>query len=86
MSTYGLSILGPDLDSLATTAKAADQAGFDTAWASEFYSRSGSISMRPSPTAQSTVGSGPRFSTAWGEASWCWPPRHAISTNYRTAA
>ncbi|MGD9620686.1 MAG: LLM class flavin-dependent oxidoreductase [Mycolicibacterium sp.] len=45
MSTYGLSILGPDLDTLATTAQAADQAGFDTAWASEFYSRSGSISM-----------------------------------------
>ncbi len=29
MSTYGLSILGTDLDSLATTAEAADQAGFD---------------------------------------------------------
>jgi probable F420-dependent oxidoreductase len=45
MSTYGLSVLGADLKSLARTAQAADAAGFDTAWASEFYNRSGSISM-----------------------------------------
>ncbi|GJF16773.1 luciferase-like protein [Mycolicibacterium cyprinidarum] len=45
MSTYGVSILGADLQSLAQAAEAADQAGFDAAWASEFYSRSGSISM-----------------------------------------
>ncbi|MGK2879346.1 MAG: LLM class flavin-dependent oxidoreductase [Mycobacterium sp.] len=45
MSTYGLSVLGVDLQSLAQTAQAADAAGFDAAWASEFYSRSGSISM-----------------------------------------
>ncbi len=45
MSTYGVSILGVDLQSLARTAAAADAAGFDAAWASEFYSRSGSISM-----------------------------------------
>ena len=45
MSTYGLSVLGADLPSLARTAQAADAAGFDAAWASEFYSRSGSISM-----------------------------------------
>ncbi|KMO68065.1 LLM class flavin-dependent oxidoreductase [Mycolicibacterium obuense] len=45
MSTYGVSILGADLQSLAQTAAAADAAGFDAAWASEFYSRSGSISM-----------------------------------------
>lgn len=44
MSTYGVSILGADLQSLAQTA-AADASGFDAAWASEFYSRSGSISM-----------------------------------------
>ncbi|MEU0497503.1 LLM class flavin-dependent oxidoreductase [Mycobacterium sp. NPDC006124] len=45
MSTYGVSILGADLQSLAQTAAAADAAGFDAAWASEFYSRSVSISM-----------------------------------------
>jgi probable F420-dependent oxidoreductase len=45
VSTYGVSILGADLQSLAQTAAAADAAGFDAAWASEFYSRSGSISM-----------------------------------------
>ena len=45
MSTYGLSVLGADLKSLAQTAQAADAAGFDAVWASEFYSRSGSISM-----------------------------------------
>ena len=45
MSTYGVSILGADLQALAQTAAAADAAGFDAAWASEFYSRSGSISM-----------------------------------------
>ena len=45
MSTYGLSVLGADLKSLAQTAHAADAAGFDAVWASEFYSRSGSISM-----------------------------------------
>ena len=45
MSTYGLSVLGADLKSLAQTAHAADAAGFDAVWASEFYNRSGSISM-----------------------------------------
>ena len=40
MSTYGLSVLGADLKSLAQTAQAADAAGFDAVWASEFYSRS----------------------------------------------
>ena len=45
MTTYGLSVLGEDLQSLAKTAQAADAAGFDAVWASEFYSRSGSISM-----------------------------------------
>ena len=45
MSTYGLSVVGADLQSLAQTAQAADAAGFDAAWASEFYHRSGSISM-----------------------------------------
>ncbi len=45
MSTYGLSVLGEDLQSLAKTAQAADAAGFDAVWASDFYNRSGSISM-----------------------------------------
>ena len=45
MSTYGLSILGADLGALARTAEAADRAQFDAVWASEFYSRSGTISM-----------------------------------------
>ncbi|MEU0499422.1 LLM class flavin-dependent oxidoreductase [Mycobacterium sp. NPDC006124] len=45
MTTYGLSVVGADLKSLAQTAEAADDAGFDATWASEFYSRSGSISM-----------------------------------------
>lgn len=45
MSTYGVSVLGADLTTLADSAEAADRAGFDAAWTSEFYSRSGSISM-----------------------------------------
>ncbi|MBS4728693.1 LLM class flavin-dependent oxidoreductase [Mycobacterium sp. SM1] len=45
MSTYGVAILSPDLNALAATAAAADRAGFDAVWASEFYSRSGTISM-----------------------------------------
>lgn len=45
MSTYGVSVLGADLATLVETAEATDLAGFDAAWASEFYSRSGSISM-----------------------------------------
>jgi probable F420-dependent oxidoreductase len=45
MTSYGVAILTPDLRSLAETAAAADRAGFDAVWASEFYSRSGSISM-----------------------------------------
>ncbi len=45
MTTYGVAILTPDLRSLAETAAAADRAGFNAVWASEFYSRSGSISM-----------------------------------------
>ncbi|HJT92436.1 MAG TPA: LLM class flavin-dependent oxidoreductase, partial [Mycobacterium sp.] len=42
MSTYGVSVLGADLATLVETAEATDLAGFDAAWASEFYSRSGS--------------------------------------------
>lgn len=45
MTTHGIAILGTDLHSLAKTAAAADHAGFDAVWASEFYSRSGTISM-----------------------------------------
>jgi probable F420-dependent oxidoreductase len=45
MTTYGVANLTPDLKSLAESAAAADEAGFDAVWASEFYSRSGSISM-----------------------------------------
>lgn len=45
MTTYGLSVVGADLQSLTQTAQAADAAGFDATWASEFYNRSGSISM-----------------------------------------
>lgn len=45
MSTYGVSVLGTDLKALVDTAEAADRAGFDAVWTSEFYTRSGSISM-----------------------------------------
>lgn len=45
MTTYGVSVLGADLASSVATAAAADEAGFDAAWTSEFYSRSGTISM-----------------------------------------
>lgn len=45
MSTYGVAVLSPDLRSIAENAAAADRAGFDAVWASEFYSRSGTISM-----------------------------------------
>ena len=61
MSTYGISVLGAELATLVDTAVAADRAGFDAAWASEFYSRSGSISMaamaaRPASGRQAGVG------------------------------
>ncbi|HEU0192272.1 MAG TPA: LLM class flavin-dependent oxidoreductase [Mycobacterium sp.] len=45
MSTYGVAILTSDLRELAQAAKAADDAGFDAVWASEFYSRSATVSM-----------------------------------------
>lgn len=45
MSTYGVAILTPDLKTLAEAAAAADRAGLDAVWASEFYQRSASISM-----------------------------------------
>ncbi|OBK27120.1 luciferase [Mycobacterium asiaticum] len=45
MSTYGISVLAPTLQAMGATADAADRAGFDGVWASEFYTRSGSISM-----------------------------------------
>jgi probable F420-dependent oxidoreductase len=45
MTTYGVAIISPDLNTLAQNAEAADRAGFDGVWASEFYSRSGTISM-----------------------------------------
>jgi probable F420-dependent oxidoreductase len=45
MTTYGIAVVAPDLRALAASAASADRAGFDAVWASEFYSRSGSISM-----------------------------------------
>jgi alkanesulfonate monooxygenase SsuD/methylene tetrahydromethanopterin reductase-like flavin-dependent oxidoreductase (luciferase family) len=45
MSTYGVAILTPDLRTLADAAAAAERAGFDAVWASEFYSRSATTSM-----------------------------------------
>ncbi|EUA22594.1 luciferase-like monooxygenase family protein [Mycobacterium xenopi 3993] len=45
MSTYGISVVAGRLRTLGTTANAADRAGFDAIWASEFYVRSGTISM-----------------------------------------
>lgn len=45
MSTYGVAILTPDLHTLAEAATAVDSAGFDAVWASEFYSRSATVSM-----------------------------------------
>lgn len=45
MSTYGISVLGADLAASVRTAEQADAAGFDAAWASDFYTRSASISM-----------------------------------------
>lgn len=45
MTTYGVSVLGADLGATVRTAAAADSAGFDAAWASDFYSRSASISL-----------------------------------------
>lgn len=54
MSTYGLSVLAPGMKAMQATAAAADQAGFDAVWASEFYTRSGSISMAAIATATNT--------------------------------
>ena len=54
MSTYGVAVLSPDLKELAKTAAAADSAGFDAIWASEFYSRSGTISMAAMAAATAT--------------------------------
>ncbi len=54
MSTYGVAILTPDLRSLAEAAEATDRAGFDAVWASEFYSRSATISMAAMAMATST--------------------------------
>ncbi|MBY0291540.1 LLM class flavin-dependent oxidoreductase [Mycolicibacterium gadium] len=51
MSTYGLSVLTPDLTAMTAAAAAADRAGFDTVWASEFYTRSASIAMAAMATA-----------------------------------
>ncbi|HEY9416487.1 MAG TPA: LLM class flavin-dependent oxidoreductase [Pseudonocardia sp.] len=45
MTTYGVSVLAADLKTTFSTAAAVDEAGFDAAWTSEFYSRSGTISM-----------------------------------------
>lgn len=45
MSSYGISVLGSDLAATARLAAAADAAGLDAAWASEFYFRSASISL-----------------------------------------
>lgn len=54
MSTYGVAILSPDLTSMSRNAAAADAAGFDAVWASEFYSRSGTIAMAAMAAATST--------------------------------
>lgn len=84
MSTYGLSVLGADLKSLAQTAQAADAAGFDAVWASEFYSRSGSISMAAMANSTQNCRIGSSILYGVGRSPWCWPPRRATSTNSPT--
>ncbi|PQM49172.1 Putative coenzyme F420-dependent oxidoreductase [Mycobacterium talmoniae] len=54
MSTYGVAILSSDLKTLAEDAKKADQKGLDAVWASEFYSRSATVSMAAMATATQT--------------------------------
>lgn len=54
MSMYGLSVLGRSLKAMQATAAAADQASFDVVWTSEFYTRSGSISMAALAAASNT--------------------------------
>ena len=44
-TTYGASVLGSTLDATARLATAADRAGLDAAWASEFYVRSGVVAL-----------------------------------------
>ncbi len=51
MTTYGVSVLGPDLAASARIARAADAAGLDAAWTSEFYFRSGTVSLAAMATA-----------------------------------
>jgi probable F420-dependent oxidoreductase len=43
--SYGVSVLGGDVAATARIAGAADRAGLDAAWTSEFYSRSASVSL-----------------------------------------
>ncbi len=86
VSTYGVSVLGADLATLLETAEATDLAGFDAAWASEFYSRSGSISMAAMAARTKRCRIGSSILYASGAARSCSPPRRVTSTSFQAGA
>lgn len=59
MAKRGIVIFGSSLDDLVAVTKRAEEAGFDTAWTTEFYTRSATISLAATAlaTERITVGS-----------------------------
>ncbi|MEW6470732.1 MAG: LLM class flavin-dependent oxidoreductase [Actinomycetota bacterium] len=51
-------VLGADLATLASLARRAEAAGFESAWATEFYDRSATISLASMAATTSTIGLG----------------------------
>jgi probable F420-dependent oxidoreductase len=51
MTTYGLSVIGKDFTTTCAMAAAADQAGLDAVWASEFYFTSATVKLAAMATA-----------------------------------
>lgn len=68
MAKRGIVIFGSSLDDLVTVTKRAEDAGFDTAWTTEFYTRSATISLAATALATDRITVGSAIAYAVGRS------------------
>lgn len=68
MAKRGIVIFGSSLDDLVQVTKRAEEAGFDTAWTTEFYTRSATISLAATALATDRITVGSAIAYAVGRS------------------
>ena len=71
---------------LAEAARIAEEAGFASVWATEFYDRSATIALAAMAEATSTIELGSAIAYAFGRTPLVWRPRRETSTSCRAGA